>query len=167
MGKKNTGATFSSSRFGVRVSVVPNFFTIYPQHFLKPENSETLLGSFTKFFGTVKQTFFDGNLWYHLLCINIFDIPIFWKHWTDAHEIFFSTVRPKKFDGKRDTPLFIHKTFRNQNFFKNSWSPLRSFSALWDKNFSSKNRDTLLHKVWKSVVELMFVRTLWRLISKQ
>ena len=88
MGKKNTGATFSSSRFGVPVSVVPNIFTIYPQHFLKPEISETLLGSFTKFFGTVKQTFFDGILWYHLLGINIFDIPIFLKHWSDAHEIF-------------------------------------------------------------------------------
>ena len=53
---------FSSSRFGVRVSVVPNIFTIYPQHFLIPEISETLKGYFTKFFGTVKQKIFDGKL---------------------------------------------------------------------------------------------------------
>ena len=47
---------FSRSRFGFRVSVVPNTFTIYyPQHFLILEISETLKGSFTKFFGTVRQ----------------------------------------------------------------------------------------------------------------
>ena len=43
----------------------------------------------------------------------------------------------------------------------------RSFLALWDKNFSTENRDTLLHKVQNSVVELLFVKTLWKLISKQ
>ena len=32
---------FSSSRSGVRVSVVPNIFKIYPQHFSIPEMSET------------------------------------------------------------------------------------------------------------------------------
>ena len=53
---------FSSSRFGVRVSIVPNIFTIYPQYFLIPEISETLKGSFTKFFGTVRQKNFDGKL---------------------------------------------------------------------------------------------------------
>ena len=54
---------FSSSRFGVLVSVVPNIFAI-SQHFLIPEISETLKGSFTKFFGTVRQKIFDGKLWY-------------------------------------------------------------------------------------------------------
>ena len=52
---------FSSSRIGARVSVVPNIFTIYPQHFLIPEISETLKGSFMKFFGTVRPKIFDGK----------------------------------------------------------------------------------------------------------
>ena len=42
-------------------SVVPNVLTIYPQHFLIPEISETLKGSFTKFFGTMRQKIFDGK----------------------------------------------------------------------------------------------------------
>ena len=73
-------SAFSSSRIGVRVSVVPNIFTIYPQHFLIPEISETLKGSFTKFFGTVRQKIFDGKLRYPLLCIKFFDTPNFLKH---------------------------------------------------------------------------------------
>ena len=108
---------FSSSRFGVRVSVVPNISTIYPQHFLIPEISETLKGgSFTKFFGTVRQKIFDGNLRYPLLCIKFFDTPNFLKHWRDAHEI-FRHCETKIFRRKNVIPrLFIHKTFRNQKF---------------------------------------------------
>ena len=93
---------FSSSRFGVRVSFVPNTFTIYPQHFLMPEISETVMGSFTKL-----SALSDQN---------------------------FSTE-------KRDTPLFITKTFRHQNFFKNCRVPSRNFSAMCDKNFSSEFSD--------------------------
>ena len=43
-------------------SLVPNIFTVYPQHFLIPEISETLKGSFTKFFATERQKIFDGKL---------------------------------------------------------------------------------------------------------
>ena len=53
---------FSSSRFGVRVCDVPKIFAIFPQHFLMPEISETVKGSFMMFFGTVRQKIFDGNL---------------------------------------------------------------------------------------------------------
>ena len=45
------------------------------------------------------------------------------------------------FDWNLWYPLFIHKTFRKQNFFKNSTIHLRSSSALWDKNFSTEFRD--------------------------
>ena len=55
---------FSSIRFGVRVSLEPNIFTIYPKHFLIPEISETLKGSFTKFFGIARPKIFDGKTWY-------------------------------------------------------------------------------------------------------
>ena len=37
------------------------FLTIYPLHFLKPQISETLKGSPTKFFGSVRQKIFDGK----------------------------------------------------------------------------------------------------------
>ena len=71
---------FSSSRFGVRVSVVPNVFTIYPRLFSIPEISELLKGSFRKFFGTVRPKTFDGKTLYPLLCINFFGTPDCLKH---------------------------------------------------------------------------------------
>ena len=130
---------FSSSRFRVRVSVVPNIFTIYPQHFLMPEISETLKGSFTKFVGTVRQKIFDGKLWYPLLCIKFFDTPNFLKHWRDAHEI-FRHCETKHFRRKNVIPPFSSiKLFETKNFSKNSRIPLRKFSVQWDKNFDRKS----------------------------
>ena len=77
------GTTWFSSRFGVRVSVVPNNFMIYPEHFLIPEIKETLKGSPTKFFGTETKNF-DGKSWYSLppplLSIKFFDTRNFAKH---------------------------------------------------------------------------------------
>ena len=138
MGKKYAGAMFSSSRFGVRVSVVPNIFTIYPQHFLKPEISETLLGSLTKLFGTVKQTIFDGNLWYHLLCINFFDIPISLKHWSDAHEI-FQHCETEKVRRKNVIPLFSStKLFETRIFSKTVGVPYEFFRHCETKFFHQK-----------------------------
>ena len=130
---------FSSSRFGVLVSVVPNIFTIYPQPFLMPESNETLMGSLWKFFGIVTQTFFDGKLWYHLICTKIFRHSDFFEalKWCPRN---FSAPSDQNFSTeKRDTPLLIHKTFRHQNFIENSRIPLRSFSALWEKNFSTES----------------------------
>ena len=67
----------------------------------------------------------------------------------------------------RAIPLLGIKFFDTQNFLRHRRFPRRNFSELWDENFSTENRDTLLHKVHKSVVELMFVRFFWKLISKQ
>ena len=39
------------------------------------------------------------------------------------------------------TKFFIHKTFWNKNFLKNSRIPLRKFSAVWDIKISTENRD--------------------------
>ena len=69
-----------------------------------PEISETLKGSYTKFFGTVRQKSFDGKTWYPL----------------------FSSI----------------KLFEAKNFLKNSRTPFRKFSALWDLKNSNENRDT-------------------------
>ena len=130
---------FSSSRFGVLVSFLPNTFTFYPQHFLMPESSETLMGSFTRFFGTVTQTFFDGKLWYHLICTKFFRNSDFFEALKWCPRIFSAPSDQNFSTEKRDTPLFIHKTFRHQNFIENSRIPLRSFSALWEKNFSTES----------------------------
>ena len=135
MGKKYAGAMFSSCRFGVRVSPVPIFCTTYPQHFLMPEISETLMGSFTKFFGTVTQTFFDGKLWYHLLCITFFDTPIFSKHWIDAYEIFWQS-ETKKFRQKDAIPLFSStETFDSRILSKTVGFPYEAFRHCETKVF--------------------------------
>ena len=52
-------------------------------------------------------------------------------------------------------PLLSLTFFDTRIFLKHRRVPLRNFSALWDKIFSTENRDTLLHKVEKSVVELI------------
>ena len=82
-----------------------------------PEISETLKGSFTKFFGTLRQKIFDGNLWYPLLSINFFDTPTFLKHWRDAHEI-FRHCETKNFRRKNVIPPSMHKFFRYPELMK-------------------------------------------------
>ena len=138
MGKKNAATMFSSSKFGVRVSVVPNIFTIYPQHFLMPETSETLMGSFTKFFGSMKQTFFDGNLWYNLLWVKFFDTPIFLKHWSDAHEN-FQHCETEKVRRKNVIPLFSStKLFETRILSKTVGVPYEVFRHCETKLFHRK-----------------------------
>ena len=132
---------FSSSRFGVRVSFVPNIFTIYTQHFLIPESSETLKGSFTKFFGNVRPKNFDGKTWYPLLCIKFFYTPNFLKHWRDAHEI-FRHCETKNFPRKNVIPPSMHKIFRYPKFSEALKGCPRNFSALWYQKFSTDKRDT-------------------------
>ena len=135
-----------------------------------PETSETLKGSFTKFFG--RQKSFDGNLWYPLLCIKFFDTPNFLKHWRDAHKI-FRHCETKNFRRKNVKPPFSSiKLFETRNFLKNSRIPLRKFSALWDIKISTENRDmpSLIHKIssipeifWKQKGSFtkLFVSVLW------
>ena len=81
----------------------------------------------------------------------------------------FGIVRQEIFDGKSWFPPPIHHRFRYRKFSETQHRkvPLQNFLALWDENFSTENRDTILHKVQKSVVALMFVKTLWKLESKQ
>ena len=140
---------FSSSRFGVRVSVVPNIFTIYPQHFLMPEFSETLKGSFTKIFGTLRQKSFDGNLWYPLLCIKFFDTPNFLKHWRDAHEI-FRHCETKNFRRKKVIAPSMHKIFRHPKISEALKGCPQNFSALRDQKISTEKHDTplFIHKIF-------------------
>ena len=139
-----------------------------------PEISETPKGSFTKFFGSVRQKIFDGNLWYPLLCIKFFDTPNFMKHWRDAHEI-FRHYETNNFWRKNVIPPFSSiKLFENKNFlsYKNSRIPLRKFSALWDIKNSTENRDMppLIHNFFwyqkisgkqKGSCTKLFVSVMW------
>ena len=77
------------------------------------EISDTLRGSFTKFFGTVRQKIFDGNLWYPLLCEKFFGIPNFLRHWRDAHEVF----RHCETENFRRKILILLPPFLSINFF--------------------------------------------------
>ena len=101
------------------------------------------------------------------LCINFFATENFLKQSTDGFlsEI-FRHCETTNFWRKIviPAPSLIPNIFRYQ---KHRRVTRRNFSALWDKKFSTDNCNILLHKVQKSVVELMFVKTLWKLISKQ
>ena len=63
-------------------SAVPNISTIFSQYFSIPDINDTLKGCTTKFFGTVRQTTFEGNLDNppSLLSINFFATRNFLKH---------------------------------------------------------------------------------------
>ena len=102
-----------------------------------------------------------------LLSINFFDT----RHFVKQRRVplrSFSVLWDNNFSiENRDIPLLGIKFFDTPNFLKHRRVPRRNFSALWGKRFSTESSDTLLHKVQKSVVELMFVRTLGKLISQQ
>ena len=103
-----------------------------------PEINETLKGSFTKFFGTVRQKIFEGKLWYPLLSIKFSDTPIFLKHWRDAHKIFWH-CETKNFRRKNVRPPFSSiEIFETRNFLKNSRIPLRFFRYCETWNFQLK-----------------------------
>ena len=126
-------------------------------------------GSSTKCFGTVRQKNFEGKSRHNPLNHKIFRYQKFSETPKGSPTKFFGTVRQNNFDGKSwyPPPLLSLTFFDNRNFPKNRKVPRLNFSALWGKNFSTENRDTFLHKVQKLVVKLMFVKTLWKLISKQ
>ena len=68
-------------------------------------------------FQPVRQNFFDGNLWYPLLCIKVFDTPKFLKHWRNVH-VNFQPVRQKFFDGNLWYLLLCIKFFDTPDFLK-------------------------------------------------
>ena len=87
-----------------------------------------------------------------------FQYQKFWETQKCSSTKFFGAVRQKLFDRKSwySLPPLLSLTFSdNRNFLKHRRVPQRNFPALSDENFSRENRDTLLHKVQKSVVELI------------
>ena len=60
--------------------------------------------------------------------------------------IFIGTVGQKFSIEICDIPFLCLQFFDTRNFLKHRRVPRQNFSALWDESFSSKTRDTLLHK---------------------
>ena len=79
-----------------------------------------------------------------------FPIPDFIELLKDSPRNFFGTVRQKISDGKSFySPPLIHRLFRYQKFSETQYrrAPLRNVSIVWDKKFSTKNRDITLWSI--------------------
>ena len=134
--------------------------------------SETRKVSPTNFFGTVRQKFSTENRDTPLIH-EIFRYQKFLVKQKGSPTKFFITVRQKNFDGKSwdPPPLLSFLCMKNfdARFFLKQWRvPLRNFSVLWDKKFSTENRDT--RSVGQTVGisgKLMFLENFWKLDSKQ
>ena len=117
------------------------WYPISAWNFSIPQIFSKFEGMPTKFFGTVRPRSFDGKTWYTLVCIEFFSIPVFLKHWGDAHENFWH-CETENFRSKNVIRAISSiKLFETRNFLKNCKIPLRNFSALWDKNFPTENCD--------------------------
>ena len=127
-----------------RKNVNPLF---YPCHFSIPESDEILKDSTTKFFGTVRQNFFDRKWWYcppSVLSINFFLPGNFLKHSTEGFPLKnFGNERQKSFDGKSwYSPSFLSiNILASGKFFETQHRrvALRNVSVLWDKKNWRKN----------------------------
>ena len=140
--------------------------TIYPQQFLIPEISETLKGSYTKFFGTVRKIVIPP------IMHKIFQYPKFSETLKGCPRNFSALWNQKFSTEKRDTPFSSIKLFEPKNFLKNSRIPLQKFLALWDIKISTENRDkpSLIQKFFryqkisgkqKGSFTKLFVSVLW------
>ena len=79
-----------------------------------------------------------------------------------------STLWDKKIDGKSwypFPPLLCIKFFATRNFLIHRSVPQRIFLVLCDKKFWTKGK--VVHRIWKSVVELMFVEKFRKIDFKQ
>ena len=114
-----------------------------------PEISETLKGSFTKFFGTVRQKKIRRKLVIPPIMHKIFRYPISWN--TEGMPTkFFGTVRPKIFDGKTWYPLVCIKFFDTPNFLKHLRVAHENFRHCETKNFRRKNViPPSMHKIFR------------------
>ena len=89
-----------------------------------------LNGMSTKFLGTVRQKFSDGNLCYPLLYLKFFDNPNYLKHYRMPTN-FFGTVKPKFFAGRTSYPLLYMKLFDTPISLK-SWRDGHEFFRYCD-----------------------------------
>ena len=105
----------------------------------------------------MRQEIFDGKSWHSPPpppdpLIQTFSIPESNERLKGSPTAFFGTVRQKKIRRKiliLPPPLLIHKLIRYQKFSETQHRrvPLRKVSVLWDKKFSTENRDKTLWSI--------------------
>ena len=105
-------------------------------------------GSFTKFFGHVRQHFFDGKSRYSIIPPSTFSypkcssIPNFSQTRERFAYEFIRYCETKQFRRKIViTPLLSPTFLDNRNDLKHRRFPLRSLSVLWYKKFLTGSRD--------------------------
>ena len=114
--------------------IMHNFFR-YPNFFWN------IVGMPSKLFGTVRQKFFDRNMWYPLLCIKYFRYPKFSETLKECPRN-FSALWDQNFSSGIVIPPIMHNIFRYPRFSETLKGCPRNFSALWDKIFSTETCDT-------------------------
>ena len=160
-GSQAVGLGFESLSCQIFSRFIPNIFDT--------RNWWNTTGFLYEIFGTVRPKIFDGKFWYFLpppspLSIIFFATGNFLKYSTERFlDEIFRHCETKNFQRKivilpPSLPPFLSiKFFDYGNFVKPRMVPRRSFPVLWDKNFSTENRDTLLNKVQKSVTVVLFL----------
>ena len=85
----------------------------------------------------MRQNFFDGKIWYPLLCIKFFDTSNFLKHWRDAHKN-FRHCETKKFRRGNVIPPSMHRVFQYPNCSETLKGCPQNFRHCETKNFRRK-----------------------------
>ena len=114
--------------------------TLFSINFLIPEISDTLKGSPTKNFGTVRQKISTENLdTPPFLSMNFFDTGNFVNQKQKGSPTkFLGFVRQQIFVENRDVPFVGIKLFDTRSFLKHRRVPLRNDSVLPDKTILTK-----------------------------
>ena len=125
---------FSKENRDTPLSLIHKFFSI--RH--KVWNTEC---TFAKFFGPVRQNFFDKTIMPPSYASQFLVRKFNWNTEGLNYED-FSDCETNKFNKNKWYPLLMRRNFRYWNFLK-PWRfrPL-NFLALWDIKFSTENRDT-------------------------
>ena len=155
----------SSSRFGLQVTAVPNIYTIYPQHFSIPESSETLRGSPTKIFATVRQKIFDSKSWYSRTPRLIHKLFRYRKFSETQHRRIplrnFSALWDKKvLTENRDTPhpLLSINFLDTRTFVKQKGPLMKFFGPVRQKIFGKIMMPPSHSYAWKFSIQEFFLK---------
>ena len=115
--------------------------TVSSRKFSIPCFDNTLMGSPTKPFASVRQQIFYRKSLYFLLRHKFFRYPKLSETQNFSSTNWFGTVRQNSLTENRDTRALSYRQtfFDTRIFFKHRRGPLPNFYALWDKNFWQKN----------------------------
>ena len=109
-----------------------------PLSFSIPQITDTLKGSPTKFFGTVRQKSFDGKLWHNPLKHKLFGYPKLMTHSTVPLRNFLALGDKKFSTGNRDITLVSKNFFDTRNQWHHKGFPYEVFRYCETKQFWQK-----------------------------